>query len=372
MLTSLLPLFAEDTFSGAARALAHRIVAVTRPLEPMEVTFHNLSSLNPEQAAEVWKIVENEFRSRGIRFQEAPDVAAKVRVTLSENPQDYVWVAEISRGDAREQLMVVQTRPQGTEAPGTTSRMAIRTELVFEADDPILDLAFRDGDLFVLDPRHLSLYRRQNDRWNPALTATLAQSRPLPRDVRGRLTVEGASIRAYLPGFICSGATGPELECSQAESPWPLESGPAKSESTRNFFVQGGLPPFFSSAAVREDGDPLWIFAGTDGRVRLYDKALQPAGTITGWGSDIAGVDSGCGAKRQVFVALPHDPSERGEIQAFEIIRRQAVAVTSPAELPGPVTALWPLTSGDSAFAIARDVRTGRYAAYHLSITCGR
>ena len=136
--------------------------------------------------------------------------------------------------------------------------------------------------------------------------------------------------------------------------------------------MQGDLPPFFSSAGFKEDEDPVWIFAGTDGRVRIYSKALQPAGTITGWGSDIAGVDSGCGAGHQVLVALPRDPSERGAVQAFEIIRRQPVAVTSTAEFPGPITALWPLPSGEAAFAITRDVRTGRYAAYHLSISCGR
>jgi hypothetical protein len=374
MFTMSLPPHAADTFPEAARVLAEKVTAAIAPLSQFELSFRNLSSLDPEQAAEAWKMVQDEFRSRGISLAPAPDAPAKVRITLSENPQDYIWVAEIVRSDAREQLMVVQTRPAEVEAPGTTPRMAIRAELVFEAEDPILDLAFQDAGLLVLGPRHLSLCHRLNDRWNPAQAAAVPDSRPLPRDIRGRLTVQGTSIHAYLPGLACSGTASPDftLECMQSDTPWPLESGPAKFESSRNYFVQVDRPPFFSSAAVRENGGPLWIFAGTDGRVRLYDRALQPAGTIPGWGSDMAGVDSGCGARRQVFVALPRDPSERGAVQAFEIVRRQAVAVTAPVEFPGPITALWPLSSGDSAVAVTRDVRTGRYAAYHLSIACSR
>jgi hypothetical protein len=373
MFTSPSHLFGADTFPEAARALADKIVAAAGPLEHFKLTFRNLASLDPEQAADAWRIVENEFRSRGIRSAAESDATAQIRITLSENPQDFLWVAEITRGQAREQLMVVQTRPQGVGAAGVPPRMVIRTELLFEADDPILDLAYEEADLLVLDPVHLSLYRRLDDHWNLEHAAALMESRPIPRDARGRLKVQGASIHAYLPGLDCSGTARPDftLDCVRAESLWPIESGPARYESARNFFVQGDLPPFFSSAGIREDEDPLWILAGTDGRARLYDKAYQQAGTITGWGSDIAGVNSACGTRHQVFVALPGDPSERGDIQAFEIIRRQAVAVTSAAEFPGPITALWPLSTGDAAFAVTRDVKTGRYAAYHLSIACG-
>jgi hypothetical protein len=367
-------LLAADNFQSAARTLADKILAAVGPLEHFELTFRNLASLDPEQAAGAWKAVEGEFRSRGIRFNGDSDATAKIRITISENPQDFLWVAEIMRGQAREQLMVVQTRPQSAGAAEVPPRMVIRTELIFESDEPLLDLAFREASLVVLDTRHLSLYRRLNDRWNLEKSAALAESRVWPRDVRGRLSLQGNAIRVRLPGGMCSGTIQPEftLECTRDESPWPLESGLASFESTRNYFMQGDLPPFFSSAGVRQDGDQLWIFAGVDGRGRFYDNAFQPAGSIAGWGSDIAGVDSGCGFRRQLLVTLPGDLSERGTIQAFEIIRRQAVAATSPAEFPGPITALWSIPSGDAAFAVTRDIKTGRYAAYHLSITCGQ
>ncbi|MGH8246529.1 MAG: hypothetical protein ACREUU_08855 [Gammaproteobacteria bacterium] len=140
----------------------------------------------------------------------------------------------------------------------------------------------------------------------------------------------------------------------------------------RNFFVRDNLPPFFSVAGVEDQGNVYWIFAGLDGRARLYDKALAPAGTFSGWGSDIAGIETRCGSGRQVLVTRPSDSIEPDSIQAFEIVNQQAVATSPPLELPGPVTALWQAEGKNAAVVVSRSLKTGRYAAFHLSISCGR
>lgn len=374
MSTCSRPLYAETNFADAARKLADKAVAVLGPLEHIEFAFRNLASLDMEQAAEAGKTVENELRSRGFQLAGESEATAKVRVTLSENLQNYIWVAEMSRGQVHEQAMVVQIRPQKAGAAAEPLRLAIQAKLIFEQEDPMLDLAFLDEDLIVLDTRHLSLYRKRNDRWELERAAAIAHTYPWPRDARGRLSVADASVSARLPGLSCNGTVKPKLvlKCAGDESPWPLESGPARFESTKNFFIRDGLPPFFSAAATGEGNGASWIFSGSDGRTRLYDKALQPVGTIAGWGSDIAAVNGRCGVGNQILVSLPVDPSGRGMVQAFEISRRQPIAVATPAEFPGPIAALWPVSRGDAAFAVVRDIMTGRYAAYYLSINCSQ
>ena len=106
--------------------------------------------------------------------------------------------------------------------------------------------------------------------------------------------------------------------------------------------VSGGrvsLPPFYSAALV----DGAWV---TDAR--------GP------WG-DVAGIEAPCG---QVL-------AENGDsVQAFELAGREPAAAGAPVDFSGTVTALWP--AGAAAVSVvARDSRTGRYAAYTLAVACG-
>jgi hypothetical protein len=129
-------------------------------------------------------------------------------------------------------------------------------------------------------------------------------------------------------------------------------SGDSGLAAGRNYFA--GPPPYYSSAILPEGR----ILAGVDGR------------SIAEWGSDIAAIESGCGSGRQVLASKPTEASEPDAIQAHEVTGGRATAVGDPAQFPGPVTALW--SSGKQAVAVTRMPDTGRYAAYSLSISCGR
>jgi hypothetical protein len=162
------------------------------------------------------------------------------------------------------------------------------------------------------------------------------------------------------------------LECKGGTAAWPTEFGPAELVSGRNFFSASGIAHFFTVAGARDRETPLWIFAGLDGRAHFYTHTLAEAGAFAGWGSDIAGIESACGGRRQVLASLPGDACQVDSIQAFEIADRQPIAVSLPVEFPGPVTALWREENPNAAIAVSRDLRTGRYAAFRLSISCGR
>ncbi len=363
----------QDASAPAARQLAEKVLAATGQLENVQLAFRNRSSLTALEAEDAFQAVEKALRGRGMRFATEPDATARISVTLSENPQSYLWIAEIQRGSASDLVIVTQAKSAYARAARPATQMTLRMKLLVEQGEPVLDAAYVHGDLLVLDTGQLSLFRRENDRWALQNAAALPPIMNLPRDPRGRLKLSGDSVQAYLPGMSCSASVNPALavECARAETPWPLEQSPARLEPGKNSFVAGNLPAFYTEAAAKDDGGTLWIFAGADSRAVLYDDALKPAGTISGWGTDIAGLDSACGTGRQILVSLPGDSREPGSVQAFEVIRRQAIPVTSPVELPGPVTALWPLGSGSGVVAVSRDIKTGRYAAYELSIVCG-
>jgi hypothetical protein len=72
-----------------------------------------------------------------------------------------------------------------------------------------------------------------------------------------------------------------------------------------------------------------------------------------------------------VFLATrAGDAREPDAVRVFAIVNRAAVAMGAPAELPGPVTALWPSNSG--ATAVVKNLATGRYQAYAVTVACGQ
>ncbi len=364
-------LWGVDPFAEAAHELAEKIAAVMESSEEAELTFQSLASLDEKEVAAARREIESELKARGIRPAGESRSAAKINVTLSENFQRHVWVAEIQKG--QESRVVISAWPRMPESPVKDPLfMSIQARRIYEQDDPILDAEMRGDELLVLDVRRLALFKLKDGSWELANSAPLRTVQPL-RDMRGRLAVSGDSVQVYLPGQSCSGKIKPsfDLNCS-GESRWPLWAGGPAPAAAKNYFLMDNLPAFFSAAGVEDDGSELLAVAGIDGKTLLFDKTAREVGALEGWGNDFAAIDSGCEVRRQILVALPADPLQRGAIQAFEIQRRKAVATSSKIEFPGPITALWPDGGQSAAIAVSRDIKTGRYAAFYLSISCSR
>jgi hypothetical protein len=348
---------AQD-LDSSARELARKIEVTAGRQEPEPLTVRNASSLNEAEVAQVTRALETEIRARPPRPGAEP---VGVQVTLSENAQSYVWVAVIG-GAAKEngaKEVVLLNVPRPPAPPASPAALGIRKRLLWEQEKPILDVAFSGPYLIVLDVAAISLYR---DR-RLAQSLAIPTARHASRDPRGRLSVDGDSFRALLPGLVCNGTTAPAATMVCAESTAVIWTLPGK-----NYFSEPALPPYFSSATLASGR----LFAGLDGRTRLYDGALRETGQWGGWGSDIAAVDTGCGGDRVVLATRPGDSSETDAIQLYNIAPAGPAPAGEPVTFPGPVTALWPERQPGEAVAIARNPETGRYAAYSLAITCDR
>jgi hypothetical protein len=270
------------------------------------------------------------------------------------------------------------TRVAGTVRAGPPA-VAVQKALIASLADPILDVAKIDSGLLLLQSSRITRFALGSGSWE-ARESTLFPALVLPRDARGRLLVQSGAYLAYLPGAICSGAVEPlDARCREAGEAWPLARDPALRATLapgRNYFdgrvtvagVSKSVPPFYS---VAQASGPRWIFTRLDGQAWLHDAALDPIAPLAAWGSDIASVPEKCGSGSLLLATRPGDGSEKDSIRVYQVVERQAAEVAPGIDMPGPVTALWPMDDS-SVVAVARDLASGEYAAYRLAITCSR
>jgi hypothetical protein len=377
---------AAQDLSGAAREVARKTAAFAGKGDTVSVTCRNVSSLRPAALEELRGAFEAALREAGLRTNETGG-GVEARLTLSEDQSQYLLVEEARKGDDR-QVWIASWKREAA-ATGLPARLTLDKRRVWAQDEQILDAAFTEASMLVLAPSKVTVYGRgagSTGQWEPRQSAPLTPPRPWPRDLRGRLRITGENFQVFLPGMVCNGALDsvPSMQCHAADEPWLLESGSrgillANFAAARNYFdgrvvTQSGLrktaPPFYSAAAVEDQGRTFWLLATLDGRTQIVDASFEAAGTIAGWGSDIAGLDASCGSGSQVVATRATDSSEPDAVQVFAVANRAAAPLAEPVAFAGPVTALWPAGAA-SVLAVERDLTAGKYAAYILTVACG-
>jgi hypothetical protein len=197
--------------------------------------------------------------------------------------------------------------------------------------------------MLILDTTGVTAYARGSR------TEGLQLPAPLPRDARGRLQFVNESLTMEVAGSICRGTWNPlVLSC---------EPG-GEITAARNTLEANAWPPFFDRVHIGE----MDVIAEADGRTRIYDSAHKPLNAVDDWGSDLA---SACNATR-VLATGARDRDAPDSLALYDIVNRTPARVSDPIEFSGPVTAL------SSNLAVARNLSTGRYEAFSLTVDCGR
>ena len=374
---------AAENLDAAARELAAKTALLAGAGTPVSIACRNSSSLDSSELSHLRATFENLLRQAGGHVAQAP-AAVDVSLTLSEDPTNYLLVEEARKGDERSVWISGWRRA----APGQSAfaGLGLEKKLVWEQEEQILDLATAGDAMVVLSPSGVAVYGRRDDRWQQRRSVRMAAPGAWPRDLRGRLHMNGARLQALLPGFACQGSTDPELsfECKAGDSPWVLESGShallvANFTRGRNYFdgrvvTQSGaprsVPPFFSAAAVEDRTNTFWVLALADGHAELFDANFNALAPMPAWGSDVAGIDGHCGAPTAVLATRAGSTEEGDAIQAWAIADRTARPLTAPTVFSGPVTALWP-AGADSAMAVVHSLASGKYEAYVVTLGCG-
>ena len=395
-------------WSVPEQQLARKIVAVTGP-GAVALTVENRSSLSKRESEIVSAGLHSALETLGLRFVKPEQAAATVAISLSENLNAYVWVAEIRLGDKISIEMVSKPHVDGVVSTRDSVPLSIRKIPVWAQEEQVLDVLVLEENttpthLAVLGPEDVSLYRLQGGKWQREQALGVAHTRPWPRDLRGRL-IPGKDhlLDAYLPGVICHSTNGASLtlSCQESDDPWPLVAGSAGGgvsanfpslvastlpaipqvggffASTRNFFT-GALAPgvgkfatvpkFYSAAFLPRGRYVLWLFAAVDGQIHMVDGVSDQPARLN-WGSDVASLRTACGAGWQVLATSSGVPGS-DSMRAYELPDRDAVPVSAALDFGATVTALWTEAKGDTAIAVTRNGETGSYEAFRVAVAC--
>jgi hypothetical protein len=298
-----------DALEDAARALAVKIASHLEARETARITVRNLTSMAAPDVGRAQSTIETALR-KSVRNPVAIDIA----FTVSENIKGYLLIAQMQKGET-ESVEMVDFKPE--PHAGAPVLLPITRILLLDQPEPILDVLASGSQLLVLEPDRLTRYELLESKWTAAESAPLAA--PPVRDPRGRIEIAADSVVVFLPGATCRGAIQPlNFHCEPVSSDFTLDRTPVHFTPGRNTIEPADF------------GDTVTICPG---------RSLA----------------SGKGG-----------PNAPDTIAMFD----GATPVSETLDFPGPVTALWPATGG--ALAVVRNLKTKRYAAYSLSVACGR
>lgn len=383
------PCWADDAADKAARELAHKLV----PQLDQKLTFHVdvrdlTSELSPAELNEARAALESELHAYGVRIG-AGGADSSLRVSLSENPDGRLWVAEFLRDEKSATVMLLFAKATDAASPQGANSVQAQSQLIFEEAEPILDFAILrrhaedPTEIIIVGSQALALYDQANGHWDMTAKQPIPHTKPTPRDVRGRIVVMNSRISVFAGDASCGGDVGDfkNVRCNSGNgwvNDWPIwktdKDYVGISTDGRNWFGPSKSDqPMVSVSGLEVGGKPVWIATGTDGNLRISNQIHgEAAVTILGWRNEIATTRSACGTHWQILATGNRDYAEPDTITAFEWRNNAMKAVSGPTEMSGPVVELWSDADGGPARAVVHNLKTGNYEAYLLKVWCSQ
>jgi hypothetical protein len=371
-----------------AAQIAHSIAEAMGP-GSARLTVENLSQISKDAVPAIRRMVEEYLKTDGVNVTNG-ESANTIRLTLSEDAHEGLWVAALVQGNETRVVMTPVDLAPLAGAPvaqkvllhrdvlGRASEMQWKVAQQGERWAPeLLAAAEVNGSLVVLTPDRVSVFEPSPVGWTEREHAEFGIGHGASRDPRGVVvrTSDGHGFSAFAPGVECTGgfaaATTDQAgawssTCHASDDPWPVaQTGQdtwikAFYNAGRDYFtgvttpsMGPDLPPLYSAGFLPGRPGPAMILGGVDGKVQIVEGGqLKTVAGTRDWGSDFAVVSSGCGGAH-VIVSSSGDGTG-DSLRAYEIPAQEAVAVSEPLTLAGTAMALWAAPDGKSALAIVR------------------
>ncbi|MFN7931868.1 MAG: hypothetical protein U0R19_01000 [Bryobacteraceae bacterium] len=202
----------EDAVRSVSKGIAARLAIG----ESVQITAKNLSSLPAPEMEKARGLVQRALRRTPARNKPPLDVF----LSLSENPQGFLLIAELRRPPA-ERFVEMATFEATQQA--TTIRPVLSRRLLWEQNTPLLDVYIHDNRMLVLDTRQLAIYETRDGKWEP-VTVKPIPSAPT-RDPQGAIEIANTQLTLTLNDTRCEGTLQPTLEitCTPNLQPQPTE-----------------------------------------------------------------------------------------------------------------------------------------------------
>jgi hypothetical protein len=372
--------------------LAGQIAEAVRPSKAISLEVRNISSLGAADVAMIRRGLQQELSRRGIPIEAD---GLDVKVTLSENIERFVWIAEVRRKDKATVFIASLEGKATANLPAVRHSVVLQREVVWQQAEPMMDFLVADVApeglpvMFVLEARRIVSYRKEKALWNVAQTFPIPVPDHRPRDLRGLADAFEELFFFQLSDANCEGAAADrfELTCKKGSPPaWPILSGgqdrgSMNIVSNRNYFdgdldvygdVETHEPPFYSIAVMRRMKGSQWILAELDGKSRKYDESLKATAAYSGWGDEIVAVAPGCGSDWQILASAAGDWTEPDRLRSYDVEKDAAVADSEPLEFSGPILALWPVLDARTVRVVSRNLQTGMYEASVITVSCSQ
>jgi hypothetical protein len=348
-----------NPFEAPAREFARRVAGSFPAGMRVGVEVRNRSALSATDVAAVRAAIVDELSARGLRVAPAAadsaDVTDSATVTLSENAEGYLWVAEIRQSDRSSVMLAAVSRPSA--APSAEfSGITLRSALVWSGPEHVLAAA----------------------AFPPAASA--------PSSVASSSAAIGAPDLLLL---VTDGVTASVIDGQHTFRIALPPSGDALRDAQGTLAWTAGALIASASGQTCTLRVPLAV---SQPQCRADDGPRPaPSGSASQIGSQRAELPAACGDTRGELLATgTGDYTQPDSIRAYEM-RSGAAAPVSPAlEFPGPVMSLQATTSlqmatsssqttmaspaqlGPSAFAVVRNLAAGDDEVYEISLVCGR
>ena len=376
---------APGPWERPAADLAEQIAGILGPGQAY-LTIRNISNIPADEIPAIRRLVEADLKAHGV-VDSSSESANSIRITLSENLRERIWIAEIVEGNET-RLAMVRVEPTTAHPQAATSELTLHKEPVLSTSQPVLAALETADGFVVIEPEEVRIFNRSADGWQAQSHVGIGQKKPLARDPRGVIfpSPDGRGFVASVAGMACSGSVQQApppanwiVHCRESDDPWSLASPQSAENSSatnenvhvtpirafynaaRNYFtgvvtpsMGADLPPFYTAALLPRPDGAGWLINGLDGNVQLAETgAVKPIAGTRHWGSDFAALHSACGAGTQI-VASGSGEATSDSLRAYELPAQEAIPASAPLAMDGTVTALWTAPDGKSIFVVVR------------------
>ena len=215
----------SNSLDDAARQLADRIAAIPNLHGPLRLEIHADVNLAADPG---WQdTLRQELEKRRLTISEEPS-APLLKVGAVETPTQLVLTASARIGDRDDVRIVAVTRAAFTAPVLAVAPVRIARQLVYENSDRILDAAAlgsaAEGGLAALLYRNEDLVALRLDSSGAIkqIVSLAAANLHASRDPRGELTDKGVTAEVLLPGKLCefNWVAGEEPKCRAKKTEW--------------------------------------------------------------------------------------------------------------------------------------------------------
>jgi hypothetical protein len=302
----------SNSLDDAVRQLADRIVALPNLHGPLRLEFHVDADL---ATGTTWQdTLRQELEKRRLPITDEPS-APLLKIGAAETPTQVVLTASTRISDRDDVRIVTVTRAALSTPALAVAPVRIARQLVYESSDRILDASAlgsaTEGGLAVLLERNEELFAIRLDS-----SGAVRQTVPLvpvnlrgTRDPRGELTDKGATAEVFLPGKTC-------------EFTWAV---------------------------------------GEEPKCRARKMEARIATVLT----------SPCDASNWKLEAKGDDWSSPDLLQIAPDSAARAGSAALYNAFPGPILSISGELDPGSALIVARNLRTGNYEVYKITLLCG-